>query len=100
MFAALPIGIDEREARIMNLQTIGGIGLGSVGLGAAAMYALDPRLGHRRRAMARQKLVGMSHDTGDFLHAAVNDLRHRTRGVVAETRCRMRSRHGVDDELL
>jgi uncharacterized membrane protein len=51
--------------------------------GAAAMYLFDPRLGRRRRAMARNALVGQWNDVTNELDKAGRDLAHRAQGAVA-----------------
>jgi uncharacterized membrane protein len=60
------------------------------GVGAGLMYVLDPRQGRRRRALARDKLVSVLHRADDVIHGKARDLANRTRGVVAETRARVR----------
>jgi hypothetical protein len=60
--------------------------LAGLGLGAAAMYLLDPVSGRRRRAIARDKTVGAAHDAADTLQSKTRDLHNRARGVAAETR--------------
>jgi hypothetical protein len=52
--------------------------------GAALMYFLDPDRGGRRRALLRDKAVGLSNDLGEAATGAARDLRNRAQGVVAE----------------
>jgi hypothetical protein len=52
--------------------------------GAALMYFLDPDRGGRRRALLRDKVVGLSNDIGDAATGAARDLRNRAQGIVAE----------------
>jgi hypothetical protein len=54
-------------------------------LGAGLMYLLDPDRGRRRRALLRDKFVGLSNDVGDAVSKTARDLRNRAQGVVAET---------------
>jgi hypothetical protein len=58
--------------------------LGGVGLGAALMYLLDPSGGGRRRALIRDKAVGLSHDITDAVEGKAKDLRNRAKGLVHE----------------
>lgn len=58
--------------------------LKAAGMGAALMYFLDPQLGHRRRAAARDGLVGATHRASDWLDKAVRDAQHRMQGTAAE----------------
>jgi hypothetical protein len=56
-----------------------------VGTGAALMYFLDPDRGGRRRALVRDKAVGLTNDARDALNAASEDLSNRAYGVYAQT---------------
>jgi hypothetical protein len=51
--------------------------------GAIAMYFLDSTMGRRRRALARDKLVGVSHGAAEFAQAKGKRLADRARGVMA-----------------
>lgn len=68
-------------------------------LAAAGMYLFDPKLGRRRRALARDRIVsslkGARHETG----VVGRDARHRLHGTVARTRSLIRS-NDVSDEIL
>jgi hypothetical protein len=70
-----------------------------MGLGAGLMYVLDPDRGHRRRAMARQKLSRIVHLSGDAVDKGIRDLRHRAGGLVAET-VRIVRRERISDDVL
>jgi len=54
--------------------------------GALAMYYLDARMGARRRALARDKLLAAGHDAADFLEAKGKRAVDRAKGVVATGR--------------
>jgi hypothetical protein len=56
-----------------------------VGTGAALMYFLDPDRGGRRRALVRDKAVGLTNDARQALNAASADLSNRAYGVYAQT---------------
>src|SRR5262245_39452810 len=60
--------------------------LAGLGLGAAAMYLLDPDSGRRRRAAARDKTVSAANDAVETVQNTARDLGNRARGVAAETR--------------
>lgn len=58
--------------------------LAALAAGAAAMYYLDPQMGRRRRALARDKLVAVSHDAGDFAQAKGKRAGDRLKGAWAQ----------------
>ena len=60
--------------------------LGGLGAGAALMYLFDPNGGRRRRALIRDKAVGVSNDLRQGIHARTHDLANRTRGMIHEAR--------------
>ncbi len=51
--------------------------------GALAMYYLDSTLGRRRRARARGKIVGASHDAADYVERKGKRFMGRAKGVLA-----------------
>lgn len=69
-------------------------------LGAAFMYAFDPGIGRRRRALARDRFTRFAHKTGDGLDAAARDWSNRAVGSVAKARRRLRSDQPADDVLV
>lgn len=71
----------------------------AAGLGAGAMFLLDPDRGRRRRALARDKLVHATRKTRDAAGAVSRDVTHRTSGVVARVRSRY-AEHPVDDRVI
>ena len=66
------------------------------GLGAAAMYFLDPDRGNRRRALVRDKLFSAVNEAGDNLRKTAEYSRDRTVGMVAEARSRLTSDEADD----
>lgn len=54
--------------------------------GAIAMYYLDATMGRRRRALARDKVMGLSHDAGDFVETKGERLVDRAKGIAASVR--------------
>lgn len=57
--------------------------LGSVAIGAAAMYVLDPDKGKRRRAIVRDRAHAVVADTRQAFGAAARDASHRIEGLRA-----------------
>ena len=51
--------------------------------GALAMYYLDSNMGRRRRALARDKIAGVSRDAADLVEGAGKHVADRVRGAVA-----------------
>jgi hypothetical protein len=73
--------------------------LTGTGLGCLAMYSLDPEMGRRRRAQARDKVVSLQKKVGETAATTARDLTHRTRGTLAEARSSLFERK-LDDEKL
>jgi len=51
--------------------------------GALAMYYLDGTMGRRRRALARDKVIGASHDAAEFVQNKGKHVVDRAKGVMA-----------------
>src|SRR5947207_3403694 len=73
--------------------------MGGFGLGAAAMYILDPDRGRRRRAAVVDKFAGSLNQLGDAAEVAARDLINRARGVAAESWGLLHTSH-ADDVVL
>lgn len=58
--------------------------LGAAALGALAMYMLDPVQGNRRRALARDKMIGAQVKAREMIDTQTRDLANRARGLQAE----------------
>src|SRR5688572_3940629 len=84
--------IQEAEMRIKTLLT-------SLGLGAGLMYFFDPRLGTRRRALVRDKANSLVNRLDDSVDVAMEDMRNRTRGVLAEMSAKLTDQ-GAPDWIL
>ncbi|HJT65509.1 MAG TPA: BON domain-containing protein [Pyrinomonadaceae bacterium] len=69
------------------------------GLGAAAMFLLDPARGKRRRALVRDKLALVTRKTGDCVEVTSRDVSNRTRGWYSEIKSRLASEQ-ADDAVL
>jgi gas vesicle protein len=63
-----------------------GIGLGTLALGAAAMYLLDPERGASRRARVVDQATAACRRTGKTARQLGKDLRNRTTGYAHEAR--------------
>jgi hypothetical protein len=57
--------------------------LAGAGLGAGLIYAFDPQLGRRRRALARDQAVHLAHEARETAEMVSRDLRNRARGLAA-----------------
>src|SRR5688572_1728106 len=79
----------------MRLKTL----LTSLGLGAGLMYFYDPRLGNRRRALVRDKVNSVVNSVDDSVDVAMEDMRNRARGILAELSARL-SDQGAPDWIL
>lgn len=74
--------------------------LGALGLGAGAMYLLDPDRGAYRRSLVRDKGVYFFHHTLRLLGKAGRDFSHRGAGAIAELRGLFKHPQPTDDVLL
>jgi hypothetical protein len=74
--------------------------IGGLGLGASAMYLLDPERGRRRRAMLRDGISARASHSGRFLKKSGRDLGNRARGLAAKTRNRVSPAGPVEDDVL
>jgi hypothetical protein len=60
--------------------------IAALGIGAIAMYYLDPASGKRRRALLRDQVVHAKHRISDYTEHKARDLRNRAQGLVARSR--------------
>lgn len=69
----------------------GAAGLGILGavVGAGLMFLLDPEMGRRRRALARDKIRSFVRRSGRAMDGASRDVASRARGLVIEMRSRL-----------
>jgi BON domain len=68
-------------------------------LGVLTMYLFDPVAGRRRRALARDKLIGLRQPAKEAVRVTARDLKNRTLGTVAEGRAAL-FEDKVDDSVL
>lgn len=92
-------GAGKREKRGRSRQRGWGFLLGA-GIGAAAMYLLDPNDGARRRALVRDKATHYSRLARENLSGRIEDARHRSGGMMAEFRSQFRLGTPTDEVLL
>jgi osmotically-inducible protein OsmY len=64
------------------------------------MYLLDPGTGKGRRALVRDKARSYWQRTGDLISKTARDASNRTRGLLVETRTRLRSADEPDDSVV
>jgi hypothetical protein len=57
--------------------------LAGAGLGAGLMYMLDPQMGRRRRALARDKAIRMANEAQDLTGVVATDMKNRAQGLGA-----------------
>jgi gas vesicle protein len=70
------------------------------GVGAAAMYLLDPDRGKRRRALVRDKFASVTRMTGECMGVTGRDLRNRTLGTLKTIQSRLSSEQPDDSVLV
>lgn len=71
--------------------------LGAAGLGAGAMYWLDPIAGRRRRATLGQKTARGAHQLTGGAVRATRDIAHRSEGMLVRTMSRLQSGAAPDE---
>jgi uncharacterized membrane protein len=71
-----------------------------IGLGAGLMYFLDRETGRRRRAMLRDRMVGVLHDAEDAVGKGTRDINNRMSGTVASLRGLLAPAAHVPDDVL
>ncbi len=76
---------------------LGGLGMGVVG--ATLMYVFDPAGGNRRRARVRDAVVHWAKTAAAGAGVTARDAGNRARGLIAETRARLRREPVADDVL-
>jgi hypothetical protein len=80
---------------IKNLPTV----IKATTFGVLTMYIFDPVAGRRRRALARDKLIGLRKPAKEAVRVTARDLKNRTLGTVAEGRAAL-FEDSVDDAVL
>ena len=73
--------------------------LGGVGVGALAMYFLDPTSGSARRSAARSKAVKAGRDTGAVVQGRARAMASRAKALAEQSLARFDSTAPSDDVL-
>ncbi len=60
--------------------------IAGLGIGALLMYLFDPKGGGGRRALIRDKAVGLSNDIRDSVTAKTKDVTNRAKGFMHEAK--------------
>jgi hypothetical protein len=76
------------------------IAVAGIGLGAAAMYVLDPDRGRRRRARLREAAAHASHRAHAIAGMTARDVHHRVSGLAARTLDRLIEEPAPADDVL
>ena len=74
--------------------------LGAAGAGALIMYLFDPNGGNRRRALIRDKAVGLTNDARQAIEAKSRDLSNRAKGLVHEAKALVPGSQETDEARL
>ena len=60
--------------------------LAGVGAGLGLMYLLDPNHGARRRALIRDKAIGMKNDVAQMAEKQAAHMRNKAQGLLHEAK--------------
>ena len=60
--------------------------LGGIAVGMGLMYLFDPQGGNRRRALIRDKAVGLTNDATEAISGKAEDLSNRAKGLMHEAK--------------
>lgn len=60
--------------------------ISGLAIGATLMYIFDPERGNRRRALIRDKAVGLTNDAQEAISGKAEDLSNRAKGLLHETK--------------
>jgi hypothetical protein len=71
----------------------------AAGVGAGAMFMLDPERGRRRRAVTVDRVLHTTHKLADTAAVTGRDLGHRAKGVVARATSVLRPDHASDQVI-
>lgn len=82
-----------------HVGTMIGATLGALGLGAVLMYALDPQMGRRRRAMVRDQATGRWHDARDYVSHKARHAAGHLKGYAHEARAAFQPDNPTDEQL-
>lgn len=72
----------DRQVPDINANQVLGL-IAAFTAGALAMYYLDSTMGGRRRALARDKVIGATHDAAEFVQHKGKHMADRAKGMMA-----------------
>ncbi len=76
--------------------------IGALGVGAGLMYLMDPRMGRRRRALIRDKVVHLGHEAEGFVTGQTKNLKNHAKGWMHEAKDKFghaRADNPMDDAM-
>lgn len=76
-----------------------GTALGAMGIGALIMYAFDPQMGQRRRAMVRDQAIGRWNDAREYVSDVARDAAGHIQGYAHEARSVIQGDKPTDQQL-
>lgn len=62
------------------------------------MYIFDPERGNRRRALIRDKAVGLKNDAQEAISGKAEDISNRAKGLLHETKEKFSSEKNEQNE--
>ncbi len=71
-----------------------------LGVGAGAMFILDPDRGKRRRALVRDQVTHLANSSTEAIEKRSRDLRNRVSGIIADTKSRFAGEPVPDEKLV
>ena len=74
---------DETKPKGKRMSGIAKGMLAGIAVGAGLMYVFDPRMGNRRLALGRDKIISIAKRSGRLAEAISEDLANRAYGVYA-----------------
>lgn len=72
--------------------------LSGVAVGMGLMYLFDPQGGNRRRALIRDKAIGLTNDASETLSAKAEDLSNRAKGMMHEAKSAVTNLTGGEEK--
>jgi hypothetical protein len=70
------------------------------GVGAGLMFLLDPDRGKRRRALLRDRVIHLAHESGDAADVVGRDVPNRVRGLKERIHDRFQNGAACSDDIL
>jgi uncharacterized membrane protein len=93
-----------KQEKVMNRQSATnqawGKWMAAAAIGAATVYLMDPDMGRRRRALARDKMRHRMNESRNAIGVTASDLNNRLQGLMAEASRRLLGTRVVGDDRL